>query len=200
MMNEDELTLYASDWLQPVIDDLIQRPIAPQRWRALRDSIDAALRERAAARTTSTERELRQAARAAISLVLNGLTVPARLLDPDDPKSPAARDFVLTAVRAKVNNLVTDDLLGPEWRHVYESDCDSLYVAETQWQTDIEIDSELRRVLATLRGDEQSMEVLLSRYLGESWSETAARLEKSEPAIRQAWTRLKQRLAKKLEK
>ena len=149
---------------------------------------------------TSPERELGKAARTAISLVLNGLTVPARLFDPDDLKSPRARDYALEVVRARVNNLVTEDLLGPGWRHSSEPDGDLLSMGDTQWQSHIEIESEFRRVLSDLRGDEQNLEILLGHYLGESSSEIAARLEKKEPAIRQAWTRLKRRLGKKFGK
>ena len=197
-MIDDEFTLYASGWLQPVIDGLMERPIAPQRWRALHDTIDHALSDRAAVLGVSKQQALRGMARAAISLTLNDLSVPARLFDPDEPKAPRAQKYVLKRVRSRVNNLVTEDLLGFDWRHPVGLQDDSEPVAEYSLQDELEIEIEFRRVLAELRDDEQDREIILGRYLGESWAETAQRLDKSELAIRQAWVRLKRRIREKL--
>ena len=197
-MTDDEFTLYASGWLQPVVDGLMERPIAPQRWRALHDTIDHALSERAAILGVSKQQALRIMARASILLTFKGLAVPARLFDPDEPMAPRAQKYVLKRVRSRVNNFVTEDLLGPGWRHPVGSQDDSEPVAEYLLQDELEIESEFRRVLAELRDDEQGREIILGRYLGESWAETAQRLDKSEPAIRQAWVRLKRRISEKL--
>ena len=197
-MTDDELTLYASGWLQPVVDGLMERPIAPQRWRALHDTIDHALSERAAILGVSKQQALRIMARASSLLTFNGLAVPARLFDPDEPKAPHAREYVLERVRSDVNNLVTEDLLGPDWRHPVGLPADFEPISEYSLQDKLEIESEFRRVLAELQDDEQGLEIILGRYLEESWAETAQRLDKSEPAIRQAWVRLKRRISEKL--
>jgi RNA polymerase sigma factor (sigma-70 family) len=113
---EDELTLYASTWLQPLIDKLLSHPIAPPRWGPHKDRFIKALKERALSRGTNPKYELRRAARTAISLTLSGFSVPARLFDPNETDAPLARAFVRKDVRQRVNNLVTKDLLGTEWR------------------------------------------------------------------------------------
>lgn len=113
---EDEFTLYASTWLQPLIDKLLSHPIAPQRLRARKSYFDEALKERALSRGTNPKYELRRAARTAISLTLSGFSVPARLFDPNETDAPLARAFVRKGVRQRVNNLVTEDLLGTNWR------------------------------------------------------------------------------------
>ena len=82
-MTDDEYTLHASAWLQPVIEQLLERPVAAQRWRALRNPIDRALSERAAGTGVSKQQALRGIARESILHTLNGLAVPARLFDPD---------------------------------------------------------------------------------------------------------------------
>lgn len=113
---EDELTLYASTWLQPLIDKLLSHPIAPPRWGPHKDRFIKALKERALSRGTNPKYELRRAARTAISLTLSGFSVPARLFDPNETDAPLARAFVRKDVRKHVNNLVTKDLLGTKWR------------------------------------------------------------------------------------
>ncbi len=197
-MTDDEYTLHASAWLQPVIEQLLERPVAAQRWRALRNPIDRALSERAAGSGVSKQQTLRSMARAAILLTLNELKVPARLFDPDEPMAPRAQKYVLEHVRSRVNNLVTEDLLGPGWRHPVGSQDDSEPVAEYSLQDELEIESELRWVLDELQDDEQDL--ILGQYLGESWAEIGERLDKSESSLWMRWARLKKRLISKLQK
>lgn len=113
----EELYLHTSTWLRPVVNRVILFPIAPQRYQALRDAIRRELESRASDRGTTPEYELCREARQALSLVISGLSVPARLFDPCDPVSPAAAEYVLREIQANINNEVTNGLLGPGWRH-----------------------------------------------------------------------------------
>ena len=112
----EELYLHASRWLQPVLDRVILFPIASQRYRALHTAIWQELASRARERGTTPKYELCREARQALALVIGGLNVPARLLDPCDPASPAAAEYVLGKIQARINDEVTQGLLGPGWR------------------------------------------------------------------------------------
>ena len=114
----EELYLHASAWLQPVLNQVILIPIARQRLRALSDPIRRELEYRASDRGTTPEYELCLSARLALSLVIQGLTVPTRLFDPCDPTSPAAVKYVRKKIQERINYEVTIDLLGPGWRRL----------------------------------------------------------------------------------
>ena len=113
----EELYLHASEWLQPVLKQVILSPIARQRYHAFHDAICQELRDRASDHGTTPKYELILSARKALSLVIDGLTVPTRLFDPCDPASPEAAEYARRKIQAKINDEVTKDLLGPGWRH-----------------------------------------------------------------------------------
>lgn len=115
---EDEFTLYASTWLQPLIDELLRWPIHKKRWYAYESDILKALKERALSQGTNPKYELRRAARTAISLTLSGFSVPTRLFDPNETDAPLASAFVRKKVRKDVNNFVIVDLLGLNYRRL----------------------------------------------------------------------------------
>ena len=112
--------------------------------------------------------------------------------------APHAREYVLERIQSRVNNHVTEDLLGPGWRHPVGLPEDSEPVADFSLQDELEIESEVRWVLAELRDDEQDL--ILGQYLGESWAEIGERLDKSESSLWMRWARLKKRLISKLQK
>jgi len=116
------LAIHASDWLQPVINELLDDPLVPQRRRALRQRFDVELRRRADSHGTSVEYELLQAARIALSLALP-LSVPDCLMDANDS---SAADYARRELRRRINERVTHDLLGHEWRHEYAQKHDTV--------------------------------------------------------------------------
>lgn len=107
------LAVYASSWLQPVLLELLQRPLSHPRWRALSERFNAELLRRAEANGRSAEREMLIVARQALSLAVSELAIPGCLMG-DDGQEAAA--YALRQLRRRTNELVTRDLLGPGWR------------------------------------------------------------------------------------
>lgn len=178
---------------QRLVDSLIERPIAPQRWRAYLKRLDRALEDRATARETRKDYELQLSARTAVSLTCNGLRIPLKDMPIWIPEQDDyIQRLVRAGVQAKINNLVTEDLLGPGWRHeAGEIDDDPSAAYEAVWLAEIE----LNRVLAECNLSAAEIEVLIGRYYEESWQETAERMRKSQEAVRQIWSRLRRRLS-----
>lgn len=111
----EELRVYASPWLQPILNRVILLPLAPQRFRALSTKLMTELRERAADHDATPEYELCLCARKALKLTIEGLAVPKSSFDLHDPESPRAQAYILKQIQKRINRIVTEDLLGPGW-------------------------------------------------------------------------------------
>lgn len=108
-----ELAVYASSWLQPVLFEVLERPLSRPRWRVLSRRFNGELLRRAEAKGTSAERELHGAARQALSLAVPELEIPGRLMEEDGRMASA---YALRELRRRISELVTRDLLGLDWR------------------------------------------------------------------------------------
>ncbi len=92
---------YRAFLCQSLAENFYPRPVDRRRWPAVRRAAE----ERARERRTTVERQLVEATAAAIALIA-----------PADVVSSPERTFE-QAVRQRINELVTADLLGPDWRH-----------------------------------------------------------------------------------
>ena len=93
-----------------------RRPIAAQRFAALDQRILTALKERADAHGATQEAELKESVTQALLLALGEMEDIGGIL------APGPRE----ALHRRLNRLVADDLLGPDWRHVPSEDIENL--------------------------------------------------------------------------
>ncbi|PCJ61090.1 MAG: hypothetical protein COA65_02415 [Rhodospirillaceae bacterium] len=195
---DDKFTIYASPWLKPILDEFLERPIAPQRWSAYFSRFKRELRERAEGMGSTSKYELLCESRAAVSLVAEGpgvwLTVPTELFNPSDgADQPRARQHVKDKVRQRINNLVTKALLGNEWRH---NDLiplsEEIPSAADSPEATLARGQEVAALLA--QATEQERPILALMYKGYTTTEAARTLGITPGAARQALHRLRHRI------
>ena len=138
----DEDRIAAIDWL---FKKWFARPIAPQRFMALEQRILTALKDRAGAHETTPEAELQQSVIQALLLALGEMEDIGDIFAPEPRKE----------IWKRLNNLVVEDLLAPEWRHVPSEDIEHL--SELEYQEKLEGLEEFLLVEAGHGGQQEGM-------------------------------------------
>ena len=177
----------AAEW---VAECWYGRPIAPQRWQAIGDAVRRELEARAKANGTTREKELNRCVANSLLLAVDqagGIFTPG-------PRR---------AFHTKLNNLVTEDLLGPGWReraHEDIAELENFLVDQFEHallvETVVELDALMSKAKLSKRETEMFMAVLQDERPGEA----AARLDITEGAARTVLSRARKKLrdAKKL--
>ena len=162
-----------------------RNPIAPQRWSAIGPAIRQEIQERAAANGTTPEMELRAS-------VVQALFV-AEGEQPVDFVSSAPRQAFLR----RLNNLVVEDLLGPDWRHRPLADIgglEDILVEQADHAGEVEVALDLESMIARAHLGEKEAQIVRAIYEGEQPDEIAEKLGKKPGAVRTALSRARSKL------
>lgn len=140
------------------------RPIAPQRWQAIGPGVRRELDARAEAHGTTPEEELKRS-------VVNSL-----LLAVDDAGgifNPGPRKVF----HRKLNDLVTEDLLGPSWRKkAHEAIGELENVLAEQFEHGVETAIDLDALISKAELGKREAEIVAAVRQGERLVEVADRL------------------------
>jgi hypothetical protein len=155
-------------WFAAGLAPFLRRPISPQRWARWRYELLGELHERASLNGTTAEEELLRAAAAAARIA----QLEGRSLE------PRQQGEWMSWYRRRIQELVTDDLLGPGWRERELAEPIGLTPEAPEAPSDpLEASSELaglrRRSTAA---EEEFLELWLS-LVTQGWDAKAARIE-----------------------
>jgi hypothetical protein len=155
---------------------LAKRPIAPQRWQAIGGTVLAELKRRASAHGTTPERELKDCV---ISALIQSIGLAGGIVTAD----------LRCTLRTTVNDLVTEDLLGPQWWRRPAEDSVGLSDAVSDLLQDEPTETELvdvledERALASYRALEARLELeamTMRAHLGPKEAEVLAAVRAGE--------------------
>ncbi len=172
---------------QRLVQSHFKRPIAPQRWYPYQERFIAALQDEADRHDRSMEEELRDR-------VLASLFIAAQEIGPLSPRRGVKK------VRQELNDLVTTDLLGDDWRKDRKVSLDTaIEIPEELTNLDQgELEAGLRIAAFTNAAglSERDAELVAARCQGETLAEAARRLGIPEGTARQAYRRAKEKMIK----
>ena len=162
------------------------RPIAPQRFMALDQRILTALKDRAGAHGTTPEAELQQSVIQALLLALGEMEDIGDIFAPEPRKE----------IRKRLNRLVVEDLLAPDWEHVPSQDLESLedLISEEATYAEVEATLELDSLIAKAPLSKAEAEIVTVLRQGFNFKEAGDYLGIKEGTARARWHRAKQKL------
>lgn len=165
----DVLPRMAPDLLRSLLP-FMTRPISPQRWARRKVEIIAELHERAARNGSTPEEELYLAAAAAARIAqLEGRS--------ETPRQSA--EWVIW-YRRRIQDLVTVDLLGPDWRErerYGDGRPSAVSADEPDPLRELEASSELERLLEQVTDAEREYLELWFDLIADGWDRKEARRE-----------------------
>ena len=172
----------------------LRHPLSPQRWRAWKDEIITELHERADRNGSTPEEELIWATSAAVQIA----QCEGR------EEEPRFHAEWVTWYRRRIQNLVTADLLGLDWRKRERHDAEDLATPTEQPEHPatvrrVEARSELDALWKQVTDTERDFLEQLMELVGDGWDVKAARLEagrrtgRNSNAVRQLVHRMKNR-------
>ena len=173
----------AIEW---IADKWFRKPIAPQRFKPLGPRICTVLRERAEAANTTVEAELRESVKQALLIALDDIEDIGGIFAPEPRKQLLRR----------LNDLVVEDLLGPNWRRAPSEDAEALLDLWSEEAGHAELEAALDLdALASKSGlSEAETEVISALRQGLSLTDAAEKLGIKAGAARVRWHRAKQKL------
>ena len=168
------------DAAQRLVQSHFKHPIAPQRWRIYEKRFVAVLQDEANRHGRSKEEELKER-------VLASLFIAVQEMEPLSPRGGIKK------VRKVMNDLVTKDLLGDDWRKTRGTSLDTAIEIPDELTDLDQGELEAGLTIAWLTNaaglSERDAELIAGYYQGETLVEASERLGIKPGTVRQAFRR-----------
>ncbi len=173
----------AIEW---IADKWFRKPIAPQRFWALGARIRTALRERAEAANTTPEAELRESVKQALLIALDDIEDIGGIFAPEPRKQLLRR----------LNDLVVEDLLGPNWRRAPSEEPEALLdlLSEEAGHAEVEARLTLDALERKAELSQAEAEIVMALRQDFNLTEAAEKLRIKAGAARVRWHSAKKKL------
>jgi DNA-binding CsgD family transcriptional regulator len=163
-----------------------KKPIAPQRWRAVGPAVKRELTSRAKTNGTSPRIELQTCVAQALFLAGH---------EPVDFAEPGPRQAFLR----RLNDIVVEDLVGPDWRELHHPKVDigaleSVLAAQIDLPGEVEAMLELEALIAKSQLGPREAEVLSKACEGKKPAQIAMELGVTPSSVRTALSRARGKL------